>query len=491
MPFWDPWVLAKIRWLLFLVLEMAEAGGHHQDAQGVDGNLARGVDGGTAAKRSREDDGDREDDSDGGGSKVPRTMSRVHSRTLSARVLATSIADELYATLNFKADELVSATQMAVMLRWIMQGRTAGHVADAHAEGAIGSSPQTAGWQRWAEVEARAGVHLCDADGDGYISKAEFVAFLTGNPTLLGPLTYLESLFSLYDTNNDGALSVDELRALLGDDALSPPVRCHGSSMPTAKRLEVMTKIKIKQIPTKIKQILSKYDADKSKAISFDEFLGLVFAQPELLGTVANLRQHFEAADTNGDGTICATELQQMVYTLVKQRALRGLRPTEAGAMDPRIAEFATAAMARADSDGDGKIDFGEFVTFCMSKPGEGAQELIAGVFAMPLMPMLTRFHAPEPDAKASTAGDAAYSSSWLSQVHSMASRFEGLEKPSEKRPMQTCANCRAPVMPGGAGTTRYGFFHCSLPCYNKHKVSVEFETTQQHADTVAAHMLT
>jgi hypothetical protein len=56
-------------------------GGHHQDAQGVDGNLARGVDGGTAAKRSREDDGDREDDSDGGGSKVPRTMSRVCGRS--------------------------------------------------------------------------------------------------------------------------------------------------------------------------------------------------------------------------------------------------------------------------------------------------------------------------------------------------------------------------------------------------------------------------
>ena len=128
----------------------------------------------------------------------------------SAKLLAADLVERIFTTLAFKGDR-ITAAQMAVMLEHVVICRDAVDDGGSDSGGAVSRKRATAGWRRWAEVEARAGVALCDADGDGFISRAEFEGFIAGNPTLLGPLSHLEALFNLYDKNGDKCLSLEEL----------------------------------------------------------------------------------------------------------------------------------------------------------------------------------------------------------------------------------------------------------------------------------------
>jgi Ca2+-binding EF-hand superfamily protein len=67
-----------------------------------------------------------------------------------------------------------------------------------------------------------------------------------------------------------------------------------------------------------LKKLFKQFDDDKNKSISFDEFVGVVLSKPELLGTTANLRRYFTAADIDGDGMIDAAELQKFLHDFFK-----------------------------------------------------------------------------------------------------------------------------------------------------------------------------
>lgn len=88
---------------------------------------------------------------------------------------------------------------------------------------------------------------------------------------------------------------------------------------------------------------LDSYDADGRNALSFDQFLGLVTGGPALVDP--ELVRAFRAMDLNGDGAITPDELTSL-FDMAGVNAQAEI----------------DAFIEEGDLDGDGKIDFGEFM---------------------------------------------------------------------------------------------------------------------------------
>jgi calmodulin len=104
------------------------------------------------------------------------------------------------------------------------------------------------------------------------------------------------------------------------------------------------------QSPTEseLNQIIADADMDGDGTIDFDEFIEMMNKQEtrDLNDQVENLRRTFEIFDTDGSGKISSTELKQVMEKLGEE-----------------LDDFQISEMIReADKDGDGEIDFDEFV---------------------------------------------------------------------------------------------------------------------------------
>jgi Ca2+-binding EF-hand superfamily protein len=88
---------------------------------------------------------------------------------------------------------------------------------------------------------------------------------------------------------------------------------------------------------------LDKYDADGRNALTFDQFLQLVTGGPALVDP--ELVRAFRAMDLNGDGAITPDELKSL-FDLAGVNAQAEI----------------DAFILEGDLDGDGQIDFGEFL---------------------------------------------------------------------------------------------------------------------------------
>jgi Ca2+-binding EF-hand superfamily protein len=111
----------------------------------------------------------------------------------------------------------------------------------------------------------------------------------------------MNQLFRLYDTNSDGVLSKDELIDLLVE------------ALTTKHTLTSNTEIWMKsQAPAyvaitaraKASSMLRKYDADKNKCISFDEFVGIVLEHQTLMASFSYWKHLFVEIDTDGNVTL-------------------------------------------------------------------------------------------------------------------------------------------------------------------------------------------
>ncbi len=134
-------------------------------------------------------------------------------------------------------------------------------------------------------------------------------------------VTEFKAIFSTFDTDGDGVISTDELGAILrsvgknlGDDEL--------------------------------RLIVSSIDTDGNGTIEFPEFLAVMAGQVSEPDRKAQLREAFARFDHDSSGKISAKELRQAMASLGEE-----LTDEELDAM-----------MNDSDSDGDGEINFEEFV---------------------------------------------------------------------------------------------------------------------------------
>ncbi|KAI7747542.1 hypothetical protein M8C21_016744, partial [Ambrosia artemisiifolia] len=137
-------------------------------------------------------------------------------------------------------------------------------------------------------------------------------------------LTELREIFRSFDRNNDGSLTQLELGSLLRSLGLTPS-------------------------PDQLDALIQKADTNSNGFVEFSEFVALV--APELLPakspyTDDQLKQLFKMFDRDGNGFITAAELAHSMAKL--GHAL--------------TAEELTGMIKEADTDGDGRINFQEWL---------------------------------------------------------------------------------------------------------------------------------
>ena len=133
--------------------------------------------------------------------------------------------------------------------------------------------------------------------------------------------------FSLFDKNGDGTISTDELGVVM---------RSLGQNPTEAELVEMINEV----------------DADGSGTIEFPEFLTLMARKNKDTDTDEELIEAFKVFDRDGNGFISTAELRHVLTNL-------GERLTS---------EEVDEMIRENDTDGDGQINYEEFVAMMMKR---------------------------------------------------------------------------------------------------------------------------
>jgi calmodulin len=131
----------------------------------------------------------------------------------------------------------------------------------------------------------------------------------------------LREVFDLFDQNLNGSIDAAELGAVL-----------HSMGRTTTEE--------------EVEGMIFDADLDGNGTIEFDEFVELIARLYPTTDSDKDLMMAFKVFDLDGDGFISASELRQVMTSLGDQ-----MSEEEVGRM-----------LQEADTDGDGKINYEEFV---------------------------------------------------------------------------------------------------------------------------------
>lgn len=132
--------------------------------------------------------------------------------------------------------------------------------------------------------------------------------------------------FALFDKDGDGVITTKELGTVM---------RALGQN-PTEAEL---------------KDMIAEVDIDNNGTIDFPEFLAMMTKKARTMDTEEEIREAFKVFDRDGNGFITAAELRHVMTTL-------GEKLTN---------EEVDAMIREADVDGDGQINYDEFVALMTS----------------------------------------------------------------------------------------------------------------------------
>jgi calmodulin len=133
--------------------------------------------------------------------------------------------------------------------------------------------------------------------------------------------------FGLFDKNGDGTISSSELGTIM---------RSLGQN-PTESELQDM---------------INEVDVDGNGTIDFDEFLNMMAKKMKETDSEEELREAFRVFDKDGNGYISAAELRHVMTNLGEKLT------------DDEVDEM----IREADLDGDGTVNYEEFVTMMTAK---------------------------------------------------------------------------------------------------------------------------
>lgn len=127
--------------------------------------------------------------------------------------------------------------------------------------------------------------------------------------------------FSLFDKDGDGSISVQELGTVMRNMGQNPT-------------------------DGELQQMISEVDADGNGLIDFAEFVTLMARKMNNTDKDAEIREAFSVFDKDGSGKISGDELRQIMKSLGEDLT------------DDEIQQM----IREADTNGDGEIDYEEFV---------------------------------------------------------------------------------------------------------------------------------
>ncbi|XVF43566.1 hypothetical protein PTKIN_Ptkin02bG0050100 [Pterospermum kingtungense] len=139
-------------------------------------------------------------------------------------------------------------------------------------------------------------------------------------------LPELEQVFKKFDVNGDGKISASELGSIMGSLGQQPSEE-------------------------EIQKMIKEFDADGDGFINFNEFVELNTKEVDSDEALANLKDAFSVYDIDGNGSISAEELHEVLKSLGDECSIAECRKMISG----------------VDHDGDGMIDFEEFKHMMMA----------------------------------------------------------------------------------------------------------------------------
>ena len=133
--------------------------------------------------------------------------------------------------------------------------------------------------------------------------------------------------FELFDRDRDGTITTKELGTVMKNLGQNPS-------------------------ETELEEMIKQVDLDGNGTIDFKEFLGLMVRKMKDTDTEEELLEAFKVFDRDGNGFITSHELRHVMSNLGQS-----LSPEEIEEM-----------VREADVDGDGQINYDEFVKMMMGK---------------------------------------------------------------------------------------------------------------------------
>ncbi|URD79388.1 hypothetical protein MUK42_05203, partial [Musa troglodytarum] len=189
-------------------------------------------------------------------------------------------------------------------------------------------------------------------------------------------ISEFKEAFSLFDKDGDGLVSIFrspfyffcfDFKCLAAGHCGGAASRWSGISLGCITTKELGTVMRsLGQNPTEaeLQDMINEVDADGNGTIDFPEFLNLMARKMKDTDSEEELKEAFRVFDKDQNGFISAAELRHVMTNLGEKLT------------DEEVDEM----IREADVDGDGQINYEEFVKVMMAKLGTGKISFAASI---------------------------------------------------------------------------------------------------------------
>jgi len=148
------------------------------------------------------------------------------------------------------------------------------------------------------------------------------------------------------DTSNPYGLSKEEVEAY--KDAFSIFDKDGDGTISTSELAEAMKSLGQNPSDGEIQDMINEVDVDQSGTVDFDEFLKMMTTETKGVDFEQEMRSAFDVFDKDGSGTISPEEIFKLMTSLGENLSEDDIK----------------SMVKEVDKNGDGSIDYEEFVSF-------------------------------------------------------------------------------------------------------------------------------